>query len=85
MQIDKNIQIPTDRKQRSKNFGIHYAEYVRAMSDVGDSCVFPYEDEDQAMRVRSGLCVSAKYHGKKITTRKCVENGEKVIRAWRIE
>lgn len=72
IKIDRNIPIPTSR---------NYDRYAFDRFEIGDSAAYP----PGTNRLRAAIVCYAKRHNRKFITRTVTENGQKVVRVWRIK
>jgi len=78
IKMDKGVPIPKRRKSK----------YPILDMFVGDSFAVPVPEGRNPRRVQSSIntaCNKIKTDGEKFTTRSLVEDGERVIRCWRVE
>jgi len=74
--IDKNIELPPP------NFKLKWSFH---RLEVGDSFAIPFDDEKEVIRLRTAASAYNQRHRVKLTTRTVYEDGDKMLRVWRIQ
>ena len=84
MPLDKNIQMK-DYRFSASDHELKALTMELIDAEIGDSFAIPYPEENKhALHLRSRVCNFARYHGKKFSTRKQIEDGKAVLRFWKI-
>lgn len=79
--IDKGVPVP----ERVQLGDIRYRKYPLNKLEVGDSFAAPSTSRKEDTAIRASAFSYGKKYGRVYRTRACEENGQRVIRVWRVE